>query len=50
MRLPYETPKITVAGSVRDLTTANLIGHHLDHFTIVTIDLFGNEIDILGNS
>ena len=31
MRLPYETPKVTVAGSIKDLTQATAIGINTDN-------------------
>jgi hypothetical protein len=41
MRRPYEAPKVTVAGSVKDLTQANLFGGQPDNLTIVTLHIPG---------
>jgi hypothetical protein len=30
MRLPYETPKVTVVGSVQDLTQSQITGIRID--------------------
>ncbi|PZS35493.1 MAG: hypothetical protein DLM61_01760 [Pseudonocardiales bacterium] len=41
MRRPYESPKITVVGSVKDLTQANLVGSLPDALTLVTVSIPG---------
>jgi hypothetical protein len=48
MRRPYETPKVSVVGSVKDLTQANLIGPQPDNFTVVSIVILGVPINVPG--
>lgn len=49
MRKIYESPTVTMAGSVRDLTRANLVGRNPDNLTVITLHIPGiGEIDIPG--
>lgn len=42
MRLPYEPPAITLLGSVKDLTQANLFGEAPDNMSWVPV--FGEDV------
>jgi hypothetical protein len=51
MLKPYEPPKVTVVGSVRDVIQANTFGAHADNSTHVTIPSLPNipALNVLGS-
>ena len=51
MRMPYEPPKVTVVGSIGDVTQGNTYGAHVDNSTYVTIAGLPNlpNLDVLGS-
>jgi hypothetical protein len=51
MRMPYEPPRVTVVGSLRDVIQANTFGAHMDNSTHVTIDGLPNipNLNVLGS-
>jgi hypothetical protein len=50
MHTSYEPPKVTVAGSITDLTQASLIGTHLDGSLVLTVGPGGVTLQIPGVS
>jgi hypothetical protein len=50
MRMPYEPPKVTVMGSLRDVIQANTYGAAMDNSTQVTIAVAGtSNLNVLGS-
>jgi hypothetical protein len=52
MLVPYESPKIIVVGSVRDVIQANTFGAGVDNSTYVTIGPLPNipNLNVLGST
>lgn len=49
MRVPYVAPKVELAGSVTDLTQANIVGPQVDSATLVTVIIGGVSISVPGS-